>query len=61
MTEIRLFTIPEALARMDCTAFCLRSWIWSGQLAYVRAGERYLVDVTDLEKLIQRPKRRERS
>jgi len=61
MTEVRLLSIRETATRANCTVWCVRDWIWEGQLPYVQAGKRYLVDVTDLEKLIQRLKRREKS
>lgn len=61
MSETRLLTVKQAAQFTNCAVWCIREWIWSGQLAYVVVGRRYLIDPSDLEKLVVRLKRREKS
>ena len=60
MTESRLLTVKQAALFVNCAVWCIREWIWSGELTYVQAGRRFLIDPADLEKTIQKSKRREK-
>ncbi|MGO9589520.1 MAG: hypothetical protein ACLP3K_05670 [Candidatus Acidiferrales bacterium] len=61
MSETRLLTVKQAALWMNCAVWAIQNFIWSGQLAYVVAGRRFLIDPSDLEKLAVRLKRREKS
>jgi excisionase family DNA binding protein len=52
----RLLTVEEAARYVNCTVWCIREWIWCGELPYLQAGRRFLIEVSDLEALIKRLK-----
>lgn len=55
----RLLGVGEAARYLGTTVWAVRCLIWDGVLPYVRLGRRYLVDVTDLDRLVEELKRRE--
>lgn len=60
MSESRLLTVKQAVQFTNCAVWCIREWMWSGQLAYVQAGRRFLIDSADLGKLVVRLKEQPR-
>jgi excisionase family DNA binding protein len=52
----KLLTVEQAASYVGCAVWCIREWIWDGQLPYLRAGRRFLIETADLDRLIQRLK-----
>jgi excisionase family DNA binding protein len=55
----RWLSIPEAAAYLSVVAYTIRSAIWSGELLYIRAGKRIIVDRTDLDRWFESRKQLE--
>jgi excisionase family DNA binding protein len=48
----RWLTVPQAAEYLSCRVRTIRSLIWSGELRRARVGKRFLVDLSDLDKLV---------
>ncbi len=55
----RWLTIPEAATYISCVPYTIRSAIWAGELPYVKAGNRIIVDKADLDRWCESRKRLE--
>jgi excisionase family DNA binding protein len=47
--EKRWLTVKEAATYLSVTVYCIRDAIWSGDLPFLRAGKRFVVDARDLD------------
>lgn len=61
MISQRLLTLPEAAHYLGCTLWSVRELIWKGELPYTQFGKRFQVDRRDLDELVDRQKRCERT
>ncbi len=57
----RLLTVEEAAAYLGTTRWAIRTLVWDGELPSIRLGRRLLFDIDDLDGLVDRLKRRERT
>ena len=48
-SESRWLTIPLAAHYSNTTPWYIRSLIWEGKVAFLKAGNRYLLDKADLD------------
>lgn len=48
--EKRWLTVKEAANYLSVTAFCIRNAIWGGELPFVKAGKRFILDTKDLDR-----------
>jgi excisionase family DNA binding protein len=53
----RLLRIPEAAEYLKTTVRQIRTLIYKRELPYIPLGQRYLIDVHDLDALIEKVKR----
>ena len=57
--EVRLLDLHSAAAFLSLSYWTLRTMLHNGEISYVRAGRRILVDKHDLETWIERNKYKE--
>jgi len=51
-----LLNIPDAAMYMGCTVWFVRTLIWSRRIQYLKLGKRFLLDHSDLDRLIDSQK-----
>jgi excisionase family DNA binding protein len=50
--ESRFLTIPQAAAYANTSKWFIRSLLWAGQVSFIPAGKRHLIDKADLDKFL---------
>jgi excisionase family DNA binding protein len=54
----RLYPIKEAAVYMGFSPWTVREIIWKGDIPYVKVGPKYFLDITDMDKWIEKSKTR---
>jgi len=57
-TQSRWLDVKGAAAHLGVTVSFVRSLLWDGELAFIRAGKRFIVDRVDLDAWAVRKKER---
>ena len=54
----RLYPIKEAADYMGFSPLTVREIIWKGDIPYIKVGPKYFLDITDMDKWIEKSKAR---
>lgn len=57
--EQRWLSVQAAAQYLSVTVFTVRDAAWRGELAYIKAGKRWVFDRLDLDKFMESRKRKE--
>ena len=57
-SERRWLTVPDAARHLGCAVHFVRSLLWDGEVSYVKAGKKFVIDAADLDDWAVRSKQR---
>ena len=52
----RLYSIKEAAIYLGRSVWAVREMLWAGKIPFVKDGKRILIDISDMEKWIEKNK-----